>query len=160
MEFILRIECNSIIYLIITKTIRYLLWNRRFWCALNNAYPIFLTPCIPWTNHLCDSCDLTDVNPHFIPSRLRMIKNVDLLWHHRYRSQLSAIVTSQWPIRHACLLWTLSWHNGVEDRKKSVKPWNVWQVTSWLTSKGQCARHEIMVLIKLIENTSCFNFFV
>ena len=34
--------------------------------------------------------------------------------------------------------------------KKSVKPWNVWQVTSWLTGKGQCARHEIMVLINIV----------
>ena len=32
---------------------------------------------------------------------------------------------------------------------KSVKPWNIWQVTSCLIGKGQCVRHEIMVLIKL-----------
>ena len=31
--------------------------------------------------------------------------------------------------------------------KKSLKPWNVLHVTSWLTGKGQCARHEIMVLM-------------
>ena len=29
--------------------------------------------------------------------------------------------------------------------KKSMKPWNVWQVTSWLTGKGHGARYEIMV---------------
>ena len=52
------------IYIIITKNIRYLLWNRGLWRSLNNTYPIFLTPCIRCTNHLCDFCDLTDVNPH------------------------------------------------------------------------------------------------
>ena len=93
---------------IITKNIRYLLWNRGFWCSLNNTYPIFLTLCIRCTNHLCDSCDLTNVNPHFIPSLLRMIKNVDLLWRHRYKSRPPAIVMSQWPIFPAWLLWTLS----------------------------------------------------
>ena len=96
------------IYIIISENIRYLLWNRGRWRSLNNAYPIFLTPCIRCTNHLCDSCDLTDVNPHFIPSLLRMIQNVDLLWRHRYKSRSPAIVTSQWPILPAWLLWTLS----------------------------------------------------
>ena len=48
------------IYIIITKNIRYLLWNRGLWRSLNNTHPIFLTPCIQCTNHLCDSCDLTD----------------------------------------------------------------------------------------------------
>ena len=71
------------IYIIITKNICYLLWNQGLWRSLNNTYPIFLTPCIRCTNHLCDSCDLTDVNPHFIPWLLRMIPNVDLLWRHR-----------------------------------------------------------------------------
>ena len=72
-----------IIYIIITKDIRYLLWNRGRWRSLNNTYPIFLTPCIRCTNQLCDSCDLTDVNPHLIPSLLRMIQNVNQLWRHR-----------------------------------------------------------------------------
>ena len=52
------------IYTMITKNIRYLLWNRGFWCSLNNTYPIFLTPCIRSTNHLCDSCDLTVTAPN------------------------------------------------------------------------------------------------
>ena len=101
--------------IIIKKNIRYLLWNRGFWCSLNNIYPIFLTPCIRCTNHLCDSCDLTDVNPHFIPSLLRMIQNVDLLWRQWYKSRPPATVTSQWPIVPAWLLWTLSQHNGIEN---------------------------------------------
>ena len=85
-----------------------ILWNRGFWRSLNNTYPIFLAPCIRCTYHLCDSCDLTDVNPHFIPSLLRKIQNVDPLWRHRYKSRPPAIVASQWPIVPAWLLWTLS----------------------------------------------------
>ena len=75
------------IYIIITKNIRYLPWNRGFWCSLNNTYPIFLTLCILCNNHLCDSRDLTDVNTYFIPSLLRMIQNADQLWRHRYKSR-------------------------------------------------------------------------
>ena len=96
------------IYIIISKNIRYLLWNQGLWRSLNITYPIFLIPCIRCTNYLCDSCDLTDVNRHFIPSLLRMVQNVDLLWRHRYKSWTPAIVTSQWPIVPAWLLWTLS----------------------------------------------------
>ena len=89
-----------LIYIMITKDIRYLLWNRGFWCSL--------TLCIRCTNHLCDSCDLTDVNPNFIPSLLRMIQNVDLYCDDRYKSRSPAVVTSQWPIVPAWLLGTLS----------------------------------------------------
>ena len=64
----------SRIYIIITKNIHYLLWNRGLWRSLNNTYPIFLTLCIRCTNHLGDSYDLIDVNPHFILSLLRMIQ--------------------------------------------------------------------------------------
>ena len=96
-----------IIYIIISENIRYLLWNRGAWRSLNNTHLTFLDPCIRCTNHLCDSSDLTDVNPHFIPSLLRKIQNVDLLWRHRYRSRPPAIVTSQWPIVPVWLLWTV-----------------------------------------------------
>ena len=41
-----------IIDIIITKNIRYLLWNRGLWRSMNNTYPLFLTPCIRCTNHL------------------------------------------------------------------------------------------------------------
>ena len=78
------VHLDCVIYIIISQNIRYLLWNRGFCRSLNNTYPIFLIPCIRCTNHLCDSCDLTDVNPHFIPSLLRKIQNVELLWRHRY----------------------------------------------------------------------------
>ena len=97
------------IYIIISKNIRYLLWNRGFWRLLNNTYTIYLTPCIWCTNHLCDSYGLIDVDPHFIPSLIPMIQNVDLLWRHRYKSWLPAIVTSQWLIVPAWFLWTRSY---------------------------------------------------
>ena len=51
--FRLLILCHEfIIYIIITKNICYLLWNRGFWCSLNNTYPIFLTLCIRCTKYL------------------------------------------------------------------------------------------------------------
>ena len=99
---------TEVIYNMITKNNRYLLWNRGLWRSLNNTCPILLTPCIRRTNHLCDSCDLTDNKPHFIPSLLRMIQNVDILWRHRCKRRSPAIVTSQWPIVSAWLLRTLS----------------------------------------------------
>ena len=102
------------IYVIVSyyncENIRYLLWNRDFFCSLKNTHTIFLTPCIRCTNHLCDSCGLTDVNPHFVPSMLPMIQNVDLLWRHRYKSWPPAFVT-QWPIVPVWFLWTFSYHN-------------------------------------------------
>ena len=86
---------RSLIYMINTKYIRYLLWNQGVWRLLKNTYTIFLTPCIRCTNHLCDSCSLIDVKPHLIPSLLPMIQNVDLLWRHRYNAWPPAIMTSQ-----------------------------------------------------------------
>ena len=154
------------IYIIISQNIRYLLWNRWAWRSLNNTYPIFVTPCIRCTNHLCDSCDLTDVNPHFIPSGLRLIKNVYLLWRHRYvasncdvtMTDSSRVVAMDSFLTQWC--WWQWFNEFVMTRpyvpsfstlwKKSMNPWNLWQVTSWWTGKGLCARHEmIMVLIKL-----------
>ena len=110
------------IYVVITKNI---CWNRGFWCSLNNTYPIFLTLCIRCTNHLCDSCDLTDVNPHFIPSLLRMIQNFDLLWRHRYKSRPPAIVTSQWSIVPAWSLWTLFSTMEYNSSQHSGRPWTL-----------------------------------
>ena len=42
---------GEIIYIIISKNIRYLLWNRGAWRLLKNTYTLFLTPCIRCTNH-------------------------------------------------------------------------------------------------------------
>ena len=47
--------------------------NRGVWCSLNNTYQTFLTLCIRCTDHLCDSCALSDINQHFIPSLLPVI---------------------------------------------------------------------------------------
>ena len=108
MTTVFDLEDKSKIYIIIAKNICYILWNWGFWRSLNNTYPTFLTPCIRCTNHLCDSWGLIDVNPHFIPSLLPMIQNVDLLRRHRYKSLPPAIVTSQSQIVSAWLLWMLS----------------------------------------------------
>ena len=137
-----RQSLHCLIYIIITKNICYLLWNRGSWCSLNNIYPIFLTLCIRCTNHLCDSCDLTDVNPLFIPSLLRKIQNVDLLWRHRYKSWPPAIVTSQWPIVPA---WAL----------QSIRP-TVVAVDTFLAQWNR----KFITAQWSTENTYCFNFFV
>ena len=121
----------SYIYIIITKNIRYLLWNRGFWCSLNNTYLIFLTLCIRCTNHLCDSCDLPGNwrKSTFIPSLLWMIQNVDLLWRHRYKSNCDITMTD-------C--------SRVVAMDAFLAQWNRKFITAqWST-----------------QNTSCFNFFV
>ena len=38
--------------------------------------------------------------------------------------------------------------------KKSVKQWNVWQVTSWLTGKGQCTRFDQTVAAGYYQNVN------
>ena len=61
----------SIIYVMIAKNIRYLRWNEGAWHSFHNTYQTFLNLCIRCTDDLLsDSCCLTDVNPHFIPSPL------------------------------------------------------------------------------------------
>ena len=148
--------------IIITKNIRYLLWNRRFWRSLNNTYPIFLTPCIRRTNHLCDSCDLTDVNPHFIPSRLRMIQNVDLLWRHPNELQelaasncdvtmtnCSRVVAMDAFLTQWC--WE-QWFN--EFLKDTYVPCVIWNTYPDIWNR------KFITAQWSIENTSCFNFFV
>ena len=62
-----------LIYSIIAKNIRYLLWNRDAWFSLNNTYQTFLAPCFRCTDHLCDSCALNGINQHFVPSLLPVI---------------------------------------------------------------------------------------
>ena len=53
------------IYIIITKNIRYLLWNRGAWRFFHDRYLTIEVQGIRCTNHLHDSCPFTDVNPHF-----------------------------------------------------------------------------------------------
>ena len=70
---------------------RNLLRNRGFGHSSNNTYPIFLTPCIRCTNHLCDSCDLTNVNPHFFrhcSERFKMLTYCHVIDTRADRQQL------------------------------------------------------------------------
>ena len=53
-------------YLVImAKNNCYLHWNQGAWWSFHNNNQLFLAPCIWCTDHLCDSCGLPDVNPHF-----------------------------------------------------------------------------------------------
>ena len=105
-------KMNDTIY---KNNISYYNWKRyplsslkpRFLALIEQHLPNISDP-VYSPNHLCDSCGLIDVNPHFIPSLLPMIQNVGLLCHHRYKSWPPAIVTSQWPIVPAWFLWMLS----------------------------------------------------
>ena len=56
---------RMVILYIIAKNIFYLHWNRGDWSSFHNTHQSFLALCIRCTNHLCDSCHLIDVNPHF-----------------------------------------------------------------------------------------------
>ena len=55
----------AIIYIINSKNIRYLLWNRGAWRFFHDTYLTIEVPGIRCTNHLHESCPFTDVNPHF-----------------------------------------------------------------------------------------------
>ena len=84
-----------LIYVIITKNIRYLLGNQRVWRFFHGTYLTIEVQGIWYTNHLHDSCPLTDVNPHFTAPRCRYYFKIYSWWH---MGQSLAIVTSQWPI--------------------------------------------------------------
>ena len=53
------------IYIIISKNIRYLLWNRGARCFFHDTYLTIEVQGIRCTNHLHDSYPLAEVNPHF-----------------------------------------------------------------------------------------------
>ena len=90
-------SCISI-YIIISKNIRYLLWNRGARRFFRDTYLTIEVQGIRCTNHLHDSCPLTDVNPHFTAPGCRYYLKIGLLWRHRHMGQPLAIVTSQWSI--------------------------------------------------------------
>ena len=123
------------IYIIITKNIRYLLWNQGLWCSLNNTYPIFLTPCIRCTNHLCDSCDLTDVN-----------------WH-----------LSRHLSRHCSEWFKMLTYSDVINARAGCQ--QLWRHNDWLFPRGCYGRFLSTMMRTMItaqwtaENISCFNFF-
>ena len=72
---------QNIIYITITKNIRYLLWNRWVWRFFHDTYLTIEVQGIQCTNHLHDSCPLTDVNPQFTAPGCRYFK-----------------INSRWPI--------------------------------------------------------------
>ena len=53
------------IYIIISKNIRYLLWNRGAWRFFHDTYLTIEDQGIRCTDHLHDSCPFTDVNQHY-----------------------------------------------------------------------------------------------
>ena len=68
------------IYIIITKNIRYLLWNRGVWCFFHDTYLTIEVQRIRCTNHLHDSPPLTDVNPHFTAPGCRYYFKINSRW--------------------------------------------------------------------------------
>ena len=76
--------CNFLTYLIIyvkiTKNIRYLLWNRGVWRFFHDIYLTIEVQGIRCTNHLLPSCPLTDVNPHFTAPGCRYYFKINSWW--------------------------------------------------------------------------------
>ena len=71
----LRLPCIKPIYIIISKNIRYLLWNRGAWRFFHDTYLTIEVQGIRCTNHLHDSCPYTDVNPHFTAPGCRYFRH-------------------------------------------------------------------------------------
>ena len=70
----------GIIYIIITKNIRYLLWNRWAWRFFHDTYLTIEVQGVRCTNHLLDSCPFTDVNPHFTAPECRYYFKINSWW--------------------------------------------------------------------------------
>ena len=68
------------IYIIITKNIRYLLWNRGVWRFFHDTYLTIEVQGIRCTNHLHYSCPLTGVNPHFTAPGCRYYFKINSWW--------------------------------------------------------------------------------
>ena len=76
----LTLEQDPPIYIIISKYIRYLLWNRGARRFFLNTYLTIEAQGIRCTNHFHDSCPLTDVNPHFTTPRCRYHFRINSWW--------------------------------------------------------------------------------
>ena len=70
---------QNILYIIMIN-IRYLRWNWGAWWSFHNTNQTFLTPHVRHNNHLCDTCDLTDVNPHLSRHCFRWFENDSSCW--------------------------------------------------------------------------------
>ena len=66
--------------IIITKNIRYFLWNRGAWCFFHDTYLTIEVQGIRCTDHLHDSFPLTDVNPHFTAPGCRYYFKINSWW--------------------------------------------------------------------------------
>ena len=71
---------NAGIYIIISKNICYLLWNRGARRFFHDTYLTIEVQGIRCTNHLHDSCSLTDVNPHFTAPGCRYYFKINSWW--------------------------------------------------------------------------------
>ena len=71
---------NVDISYIIVKNIRYLRWNGGAWRFLHNTNHTIQGLGIQCINHLCDSCHLTDVNPHFTAPGWRYYFKINSCW--------------------------------------------------------------------------------
>ena len=78
--FINCIPTEITIYIIISKNIRYLLWNRGARRFFHDTYLTIEVQGIRCTNHLHDSCPLTDVNPHFTAPGCRYYFKINSWW--------------------------------------------------------------------------------
>ena len=63
-----------------SKNIRYLLWNRGVWRFFHDTYLTIEVQGIRCTNHLHDSCPLTDVNPYFTAPGCRYYFKINRWW--------------------------------------------------------------------------------
>ena len=68
------------IYIIVTKNIRYLLWNRGVWRFFHDMYLTIEVQRIRCTYHSHDSCPLTDVNAHFTALGCQYYFKIDSWW--------------------------------------------------------------------------------
>ena len=72
-----RYSPSQIMYIIITKN---LLWNWGVWRFFHDTYLTIEVQGIRCTNHLHDSCPLTDVNPHFTAPGCRYYFKINSWW--------------------------------------------------------------------------------
>ena len=95
-----RITLSSweIIYIIISKNIRYLLWNRGARCFFHDTYLTIEVQGIRCTNHLHDSCPLADVNPHFTVPGCRYYFKICSWWPIVTSSTHGPAASWQWTI--------------------------------------------------------------
>ena len=106
-----QVEEGYAIYIIISKNIRYLLWNRGVWRFFHDTYHTIEVQGIRCTHHLNHFCLLTDVNPHFTSPGCRYYFKINSWW---------PIVTSSTHGPAARLKWR---HNGPLFPRVSMDAW-------------------------------------